>query len=82
MLHPAHVDGRSLVILRRRSTWSGLKFSVVASGQLEHVGETLTLIGDNSTREITNDELAGFMIVKPDTQIPECRGFDLFLIQE
>ena len=81
MLNPAHVDGRSLIILRRRSTWAGLKFAIVASGRLDHDGEKLTLVGDNSTRVIADQERAAFMIVKPDTQIAECPGFDQYLIQ-
>jgi hypothetical protein len=78
MLHPAHVDGRSLVILRQQ----GNRFSVVASGQLEHDGETLTLVGDGQQRVLTEQDLASVMVVRPDTRIAMCRGFDLFLIEE
>jgi hypothetical protein len=82
MFQPAHVDGRSLVILRRRRTWLGWRFSVVASGLLEHDGEILALVDGESNRVITEQELAEVLLVKPDTRIAECRGFDLFLIQE
>jgi hypothetical protein len=82
MLHPAHVDGRSLVILRRRQRLIGSCFCVVASGELEHDGETLFFLCDRAPQVITDQELASVMVVKPDTQIWECRGFDLFLIQD
>ena len=78
MLHPAHVDGRSLVILRRR----GRRYSVVASGRLEHDGESLALVGDGKPRVVTEAELASLFVVKPDTQITVCRGFDLFLVED
>jgi hypothetical protein len=77
MLHPAHVDGRSLVILQRR----GHQFSVAASGQLEHDGETLALVGDGKRRVLTRARVGSVMVVRPDTKIAECRGFDLFLIE-
>jgi len=78
MFHPSHVDGRSLVILQRR----GGRFAAVASGRLEHDGESLTLVGDGRQRVLTEPELASVMVVRPDTRIAECRGFDLFLIEE
>jgi hypothetical protein len=81
MHHPAHVDGRTLVILRRHSGPFGLKFSVKACGRLEFDGERLALVGPETQRVMTDDELASLMIVRLDTAIPECRGFDLFLIE-
>lgn len=80
MLHPIEVDGRTLVILRRSSRWLGSQFIVETSGRLEFDGETLTLVGDNVQWDITKEELASLMTVKPDTLIAECRGFDLFLV--
>jgi hypothetical protein len=80
VFQPAHVDGRSLVILRRRRRRVGWAFSVAASGRLEHDGEVLSLVGNGPPRVITDRELAAVMPVKPDTRIAECRGFDLFLI--
>jgi hypothetical protein len=82
MFQPTHVDGRFLVILRRSSHILGSQFSVVASGQLVHGGETLELVGNNTRRVISSQELANFMLVKPDTRISECRGFDFFLVEE
>lgn len=55
---------------------------MAASGQLEHDGETLELVGEDERRVITESELASFMVVHPDTQITMCRGFDFFLIEE
>ena len=82
MFQPAHVDGLSLVILRRQNRWFGPQFSVVASGQLKHDGETLSLVGNDQARIVSDQELAAVMIVKQDTRIAKCRGFDLFLIEE
>ncbi len=82
MLHPIEVDGRTLVILRRSSRWLGSQFIIESSGRLEHDGETLTLVGDNMQRNISDEELAGLMTVKPDSLIAECRGFDFFLVLE
>jgi hypothetical protein len=82
MFHPVDVDGRSLVVLRRWKRLLGSQFTVVASGRLEHDGETLTLVGNDDRRAVSDQELRDFMVVNPDTQIAECRGFDLFLIQE
>jgi hypothetical protein len=82
MFHPAHVDGRTVVVLRRRTGWFGPRFSVVASGRLEHDGQTLSLVAPGVTRAVTADELASLMLVRPDTRIAECRGYDLFLVHE
>ncbi len=77
---PIEVDGRTLVILRRSSRWLGSQFIVETSGRLEHDGETLTLVGSKVQRNISDDELASLMTVKPDTLIAECRGYDYFLV--
>ena len=83
MFHPAHIDGQSLVILRRRrSPMLGAAFIVVTSGRLEYDGETLNLVGDGVNRVITDQERAVLMVVRPDTNIVECRGFHLFLLEE
>ena len=76
---PQDVDGRTLVIIRRHQHRSllGPQFHVVASGQLEHDGDALTLIGDGDRRLITDEELASLMLVMPDTKLVACRGFDL-----
>lgn len=78
MYQPAHVDGRSLIILQRR----GHKYSVRASGELLHDGEVLELVGEGQRRVVTDQELASFMDVLPNTRLPLCQGFDFFLIVE
>lgn len=82
MHHPSTVDGRSLVILRHRKQLIGSGFSVVAFGQLEHDGESLYLVTKAVTRIVTDEELAGFQLVRPDSKIVECEGFDFFLLAE
>lgn len=82
MLHPAHIDGRTLVILRRRGSVFRPMFDVVISGRLEHDGSKLTLIGDGIERVIAEPEQDMLMPVKPDSRIPQCNGFDLFMIEE
>ncbi len=78
MHHPAHIDGRSAVILRhgRRG------FHVLESGILSYDGQTLTLGEDESRRVFTDDELQSLMPVVEGSRIPECRGFDFFLLSE
>lgn len=56
MHHPAHVDGRSLVLLQR----AGHRFAVVDSGLLSYDGENLEL---PSGRRIAEEELGKFMAV-------------------
>ena len=46
MFYPVEVDGRTLVILRRR----GWRFSAVASGRLEYDGEALALVEETHER--------------------------------
>lgn len=82
MLHPSTVDGRSLVVLRHRKQMIGAGFSVVACGQLEHNGESLFLVNNADTRIATDEELAGFQFVRPDSKIAEYQGFDFFLLAE
>jgi hypothetical protein len=78
MLHPAHVDGRSVVILRQ-----GLRgFDALESGILSYDGRTLSLGEGGSRRTLSDDELKSLMTVAPGNRIPECRGFDSYLIAE
>ena len=78
MLHPAHIDGRSVVILRQGRRG----FHVLESGMLSYDGQTLTLGEDESRRVFTDDELQSLMPVVEGSRIPECRGFDFFLLSE
>ncbi|MEX0653368.1 MAG: hypothetical protein WD151_04505 [Phycisphaeraceae bacterium] len=73
MHHPAHVDGRSLVLLKR----TGHRFAVVDSGLLSHDGENLEL---PSGHRITDDELGKFQSVISSNRIPECAGFDFYVV--
>ncbi|MFN5706712.1 MAG: hypothetical protein ACK48X_01535 [Planctomycetota bacterium] len=75
-MHPSIVDGRSLVVVRQ-SNWA---FSVVVNGVLEHDGESLYLVNGDDSRIITDVELSSFQIVRADSKITACRGFDLFMI--
>jgi hypothetical protein len=76
MHHPAHIDGRSVVILRqvRRG------FHVLESGILSYDGQTLTLGEDKSRRTFSDDEVQSLMPVVEGSRIPECHGFDFFLL--
>jgi hypothetical protein len=75
-MHPSIVDGRSLVVLRQSSS----AFSIVEKGVLEHDGESLYLVDGDDSRTITDAELSSIQIVRADSRIAACRGFDLFLI--
>lgn len=82
MFQPAHVDGRSLVVLRQLGASSGWRFSIVDQGHMEHDGERLFLVNSISKREITDGEFTSLMPVRPDTRIAECLGFDFFVLQK
>ena len=81
MWHPAHLDGRRLVVLRPRG---GLldRYDVVAAGRLSHDGEALRLVeSESSTVLISDADLGSVKPVTAANRIPECRGFDFFLIR-
>jgi len=75
-MHPSIVDGRSLVVLRQDK----FRFSIVEKGILEHDGELLYLVDGEDSRIVTDAELSSFQIVRQDSRIAACRGFDLFVI--
>jgi hypothetical protein len=80
MWYPAHIDGRTLVVIRaRRSLLGG--YDVVESGRLEHDGETLSLVGDHGSRAVTDAELNSLQPVSSQNGISACRGFDFFLLR-
>lgn len=81
-MFPVEIDGCTLVILRRNPSRWGRPFSVVAGGLLSYDGDTLTMENDGVRQPISDDELADIMDVHADTMIPECRGFDRFLIRD
>jgi hypothetical protein len=62
----------------------GSLFDIVAEGRLAHDGDMLRLKGavQASDRIITDDEVAGIKLVTPENRIPQCRGYELFLIVE
>jgi hypothetical protein len=76
MNHPAHVDGCSVVILLQGRRG----FRVLESGVLDYDGSTLWLGEGKSRREFSDEERESLMPVAPGNRIPECRGFDFFLI--
>jgi hypothetical protein len=78
MHHPAHIDGRTVVIARQGRRG----FHVLESGMLGYDGQTLTLGEDELRRVFTDDELQSLMPVVEGSRIPECRGFDFFLLSE
>jgi hypothetical protein len=78
MHHPAHIDGRSVVILRQ-GRWG---FQVLESGILSYDGQMLWLGEGRPRRALTDDELQSLMPVAGGSRIPECRGSDFFLLAE
>ena len=80
MWYPAHVDGRTLVVIRRRKSLFG-GYDVIESGVLEHDGESLHLVGDRGARVLTRAELDSVQPVAPRSRIAACRGFDFFLLR-
>jgi hypothetical protein len=73
---PVEVDGRRLVILRQNRS----RFNEVASGWLSYDGDSLVLELEDGERIITESELAGFQPIIATNRIPQCRGFDFFLL--
>jgi hypothetical protein len=78
MHHPAHIDGRSVVILRQGRRG----FRVLESGILSYDGQTLSLGEGESRRVFSDDEWHSLMPVAAGSRIPECRDFDFFLLSE
>ncbi len=80
--HPAHLDGRSLIILRERDTLFRSGFEVVASGDLHFDGETLMLESpDGGIRIVPESECSQILTVTRTNQIPECAGFQLVILE-
>lgn len=77
MYQPAHIDGRTVVVLHRE----GRGYAIVESGRLQFDGEDLSLADGESTRLFTDAEIDLLKIVVAENRIPECEGFDLFLIR-
>lgn len=77
MYQPAHIDGRTVVVLRS----AGRGYSIVESGRLEFDGEELSLLSEDSKRSFSDREIDSLKLVVAGNRIPECQGFDLFLIR-
>ena len=80
MWHPAHIDGRTLVVIGPKKSFLG-GYDVVESGRLEHDGEVLHLVGGHSSRAVTDAELESLQPVVQQTAIAVCHGFDFFLMR-
>jgi hypothetical protein len=78
MHHPAHIDGCTVVVLRQER-WG---FRVLGSGRLTHDGESLTLVDSDVCRPFSDAERDSLLPVGPGNRIPQCRGFDFFLLAE
>jgi hypothetical protein len=80
---PVGLDGSTLVVLRDASTGFRTRFEIVRCGRLSYDGETLRLKNDSGATVWTlPDELpTGICNVTPANRIPECDGYDLFLIE-
>ena len=76
MYQPAHIDGRSVVILRRH----GSGYIAEESGFLEFNGEALFLITEGAKRLFSDEEIDSLKVVVEGNRIQECNGFDFFLI--
>jgi hypothetical protein len=76
MHQPAHIDGCTVVILRQ-VRWG---FRVLESGYLSFDGETLSLVRGEAQRPFSVAGQDSLITVAEGNRIPECRGFDLFLM--
>jgi hypothetical protein len=75
--NPTHLDGRTLVIIKQH-VWG---YQRIASGRLNYDGAQMFFREDDLTeRPVTPDELALIRPVLPTSRIPQCRGYDLFLV--
>jgi len=72
----AHIDGRTLVVIRR--TWLG--YEAVESGRLLFDGVGLCLENENGQRVVGDQEIDTLKLVTAENEIQPCRGFDLFRI--
>ena len=77
LYHPAHIDGRTVVVLRSDI----LGYTIMESGLLKFDGESLSLACGEAKRHFSEQEVELLKPVAAGNRIPECRGFDFFLIQ-
>lgn len=76
MYQPAHIDGRTVVVLRRK----GLRYTIMENGTLAFDGEELSLVFGGNRRLFTDAEIALLKLVDPGNRILQCKGFDFFSI--
>jgi len=81
-MHPVEADGCGLVIIQERSHGLRVVYDVVESGVLIYDGETLSLEHqDGSQREVPEREWPDVLNVAASNRIPQCAGFDFFIVR-
>jgi hypothetical protein len=77
-VHPVEADGCGVVVLRERK---GPSYEAIERGVLYYDGERLWLEhADGSRRELPEDEWPNILNVTPSNKIPQCAGFDFFMV--
>ncbi len=78
-MQPHTLDGRTLIVLRQRATG----FETVCSGRLSFDGEALS-VADAHDRELmvlTDTQLLQIKHVVEGNRIPQCAGYDFFIVE-
>jgi hypothetical protein len=78
MHHPAHIDGRTVVLIYR----DGRHYKAFESGRLSYDGTALTLETNSGRRLFSDDEISQIKHVIAENRIAACHGFDFFLLTE
>jgi hypothetical protein len=74
--------GRALVVLRELPNPFGYRYDVQESGILVREGDALSIEHpDGTTRPLSNFEKARLLVVMPTNRIPECAGYQFFILQ-
>lgn len=83
-MHPVEADGCGLVILAENARFLGAPIiKVLETGTLSYDGEALTLESDNGGRRIvTEEEQRDMLNVTEQNQIPQCVGYDFFILRQ
>jgi hypothetical protein len=77
MHQPAHIEGKTVVMLSRR----GSSHAVIESGRLAFDGEDVSLVTAEAKRLFSPEEIDSLVLVVAGNRIPECLGFDFFTIR-
>jgi hypothetical protein len=77
MYQPSHLDGCSVVVLRK----GGLGHILVKSGFLEFDGKELSLVTVDGRFPFSKEEVESLKLAVPGNRIPECQGFRFFRIE-